>query len=328
MIAPAWLKTPTQPIAVDDAVAYLALAPDVPASRGREIQIGGPDVLAYGEMLDRMSEALGIRTRPRIPVPLLTPWLSSLWIGLVTPVDAEIARPLIEGLSTPTTVTDPSGAQLFDVEPISFREALRRALAEDPDASAMRTGGVRLLHEEVQEVTSAGPLQSIQSAEVLPAGGEASDPNRRVLERAGDAYWRLVGRRFAGVIRAVFHDGRPAVVLLTRWFPLLRFGQPRYEPLDRGGSITWPIVDGLLVSREGRNQGFLRLSIERIGEGEAPERPTLKATLEVHDFYPSIRSSGRLAGIGTRLYGATQRRVHRLTSRAFLRSLARVDLSG
>ena len=60
------------------------------------------------------------------------PWLSSLWIGLVTPVDAGVARPLIEGLSTPTIVTDPSGATLFDVEPISFREALRRAVDEDP----------------------------------------------------------------------------------------------------------------------------------------------------------------------------------------------------
>ena len=59
----------------------------MPASAGREIQIGGPDVLSYGEMLDRMAVALGKRPRPKIPVPFVTPWLSSLWIGLVTPVD-------------------------------------------------------------------------------------------------------------------------------------------------------------------------------------------------------------------------------------------------
>jgi uncharacterized protein YbjT (DUF2867 family) len=134
MIAPAWLKTPTQPIGIDDAVAYLAAAPRVPESQGREIQIGGPDVLAYGEMLDRMAVALGRRPRPKIPVPLLTPWLSSLWIGLVTPVDAGVARPLVEGLATETVVTDPSGAALFDVEPVGFDETLRRALAEDPEA--------------------------------------------------------------------------------------------------------------------------------------------------------------------------------------------------
>lgn len=136
MIAPAWLQTPTQPIGIDDAVAYLAAAPDVPQSQGREVQIGGPDVLAYGEMLDRMAVALGRRPRPKIPVPLLTPWLSSLWIGLVTPVDAGVARPLVEGLSTETVVTDPSGAGLFDVAPVGFDETLRRALAEDPDAAS------------------------------------------------------------------------------------------------------------------------------------------------------------------------------------------------
>jgi uncharacterized protein YbjT (DUF2867 family) len=79
----------------------------VESSIGREVQIGGPDVLTYGEMLDAMADALGVRRRPKVPIPLLTPRLSSLWIGLVTPVDAGIARPLIEGLSTPTTVTDP-----------------------------------------------------------------------------------------------------------------------------------------------------------------------------------------------------------------------------
>lgn len=133
MIAPAWLKTPTQPIGIDDAIAYLAAAPNVPESTGREVQIGGPDVLAYGEMLDRMALALGRRPRPKVPVPLLTPWLSSLWIGLVTPVDAGVARPLVEGLATETIVTDLSGAALFDVEPVSFDETLRRALAEDPE---------------------------------------------------------------------------------------------------------------------------------------------------------------------------------------------------
>jgi uncharacterized protein YbjT (DUF2867 family) len=133
MITPSWLSTPTQPIAVEDVIAYLRSAPDVPPSEGREVQIGGPDVLSYGEMLDRMAYALGTNPRPKLPVPLLTPWLSSLWIGLVTPVDAEIARPLIEGLSTPTTVTDDSMAAEFGVDPVHFSEALSRALDEDPE---------------------------------------------------------------------------------------------------------------------------------------------------------------------------------------------------
>ena len=131
MITPRWLSTPTQPIDIDDVVVYLAAAPHVMASRGREIQVGGADVLAYAQMLDRMAVALGKRPRPMLPVPLLTPWLSSLWIGLVTPVDAQVARPLIEGLATETVVTDPSGAALFDVAPIGFDASLRKAVAAD-----------------------------------------------------------------------------------------------------------------------------------------------------------------------------------------------------
>ncbi len=134
MIAPAWLKNATQPIGVEDALEYLVAAGDADAA-GAEIQIGGPDVLSYGEMLDRMAAALGLPPRPRIPVPFITPWLSSLWIGLVTPVDAGVARPLIEGLAVPTVVSDPSGMRRFPIRPIGFDEALRRAVAEDPEVS-------------------------------------------------------------------------------------------------------------------------------------------------------------------------------------------------
>lgn len=135
MLAPSWLRTPTQPVDVEDAVAYLAAAASEPRAAGREVQIGGPEVLSYGDMLDRMAVALGRRPRPKIPVPLLSPSLSSHWIGLVTPVDAGVARPLIEGLTTETVVTDPSGAMLFDIEPISLDEALERAVAEEGKAA-------------------------------------------------------------------------------------------------------------------------------------------------------------------------------------------------
>ncbi len=134
MIAPAWLKTATQPIGIDDVVEYLRRAPDVSASEGREVQIGGPDVLSYGEMLDRMAVAMGRRPRPMLPVPLLTPRLSALWLGLVTPVDTKVARPLVEGLTTATTVTDPSGAEPFGISTMPFDETLRRALQEDETA--------------------------------------------------------------------------------------------------------------------------------------------------------------------------------------------------
>jgi uncharacterized protein YbjT (DUF2867 family) len=131
MIAPSWLRTPTQPIGIDAVVEYLRRAPDVPESEGREVQIGGPDVLSYSEMLDRMAVAMGKSPRRKVPVPLITPWLSALWLGLVTPVDTNVARPLVEGLTTATVVTDRSGAEPFGISPESFDEALRRALAEE-----------------------------------------------------------------------------------------------------------------------------------------------------------------------------------------------------
>jgi uncharacterized protein YbjT (DUF2867 family) len=136
MIAPSWLKTATQPIGIDDVVEYLSRAPAVAESAGREVQIGGPDVLSYGEMLDRMAIAMGTRPRPKLPVPFITPWLSALWLGLVTPVDTNVARPLVEGLRTATTVTDPSGAEPFGIEPLGFDETLRLALAEEEAAAS------------------------------------------------------------------------------------------------------------------------------------------------------------------------------------------------
>ncbi|HWL91013.1 MAG TPA: NAD(P)H-binding protein [Actinomycetota bacterium] len=130
MVAPAWLRVRTQPIGLDDAIEYLRLAPFTPESEAREVEIGGPDVLSYGEMLGVVARELGKREPPMVPVPVLTPWLSSLWIGLITPVDAGVARPLVEGLSTETIVTDPSGAAPFDVEPRPFAETVRLALHE------------------------------------------------------------------------------------------------------------------------------------------------------------------------------------------------------
>jgi uncharacterized protein YbjT (DUF2867 family) len=140
MIAPSWLRTATQPIAIDDVIEYLSRAPHVPESIGREVQIGGPDILAYGEMLDRMALAMDLRPRPKLPVPFITPWLSALWLGLVTPVDTNVARPLVEGLRTETVVTDPSGATPFQIAAIPFDDALKRALEEEHSPADEQAG--------------------------------------------------------------------------------------------------------------------------------------------------------------------------------------------
>ncbi|MCW2988707.1 MAG: hypothetical protein JWM24_1645 [Solirubrobacterales bacterium] len=131
MVTPRWVTTRTQPIAVEDAISYLAAAADLESPRDREIQIGGPDVTTYGGMIDELARALGRHPPFRLTLPVLTPALSSLWIGLVTPVDAGVARPLVEGLATETIVTDPAGMELFDgigrtSLPVALREAVEK----------------------------------------------------------------------------------------------------------------------------------------------------------------------------------------------------------
>jgi uncharacterized protein YbjT (DUF2867 family) len=130
MITPKWTATKTQPIAIADVLRYLMQAPDTEAAHGIEIEIGGPDVTTYAGMMDACADALGIGARPRVPVPVLSPWLSSLWVGLVTPVDVGVARPLIEGAESETIVHDPEGMKLFEVSPVTLPEAMSAAVLE------------------------------------------------------------------------------------------------------------------------------------------------------------------------------------------------------
>jgi uncharacterized protein YbjT (DUF2867 family) len=133
MVTPRWVDTRTQPIAIDDATAYLAAAADLELPVDREIQIGGPDVTTYGGMIDALATVIGRRRPIRITVPVLSPRVSSLWIGLVTPVDAGVAKPLVEGLATETVVDDRAAEQLIGARALTpMREALRRAWENSP----------------------------------------------------------------------------------------------------------------------------------------------------------------------------------------------------
>jgi uncharacterized protein YbjT (DUF2867 family) len=131
MITPKWVNTLTQPIAEDDVLRYLADALDQPESVGKVIEIGGADVVTYGDMITAYARLRGLH-RKLIPVPLLTPSLSSHWVTLVTPISTFIARPLIEGLKTEVVVTSPLARELFPFEPVGYEEAIRRVLEKEP----------------------------------------------------------------------------------------------------------------------------------------------------------------------------------------------------
>lgn len=130
MICPRWVYTRTQPIAIRDVLDYLTAALSTPESSGRVIEIGGADVVSYGEMMLAYAQVRGLR-RWMLPVPVLTPHLSSLWVNLVTPIPGAIARPLIGGLRNESVVRDPSAQSIFpEIRPVSYRVAVERALAK------------------------------------------------------------------------------------------------------------------------------------------------------------------------------------------------------
>jgi uncharacterized protein YbjT (DUF2867 family) len=133
MVCPKWVATPAQPIAVEDVLDYLMAALDLQSGESRVFEIGGPDRVCYGEIMLEYARQRGLR-RIMIPVPVLTPYLSSLWLGLVTPVYARIGRKLIEGLRNPTVVEDPSALDAFSIRPRGLREAIARAIAHEDQA--------------------------------------------------------------------------------------------------------------------------------------------------------------------------------------------------
>jgi uncharacterized protein YbjT (DUF2867 family) len=128
MICPRWVVTRTQPIAVEDVLAYLVAALPLAESTGRIIDIGGPEILTYREMMLRVAHALGLK-RWLIKVPVLTPRLSSYWVGLVTPVPVRPARALIEGLRHETICENDDAKTIFQIAPIGFDQAVKRALS-------------------------------------------------------------------------------------------------------------------------------------------------------------------------------------------------------
>lgn len=127
MLCPRWLTTPTQPIAVDDVLAYLLAAKDLPPGESKVFEIGSPDVTTYGGMIREYAHQKGLR-RWLISVPVLTPHLSSLWLALVTPAAFEVGRHLIEGLKNPTVVRDRTALDVFPIRPVGIRQAIQKAL--------------------------------------------------------------------------------------------------------------------------------------------------------------------------------------------------------
>ena len=126
MICPRWLTTPTQPIAIDDVLDYLLAAKDLPQGESRVFEIGSPEVATYGELIREYARQQGLR-RWLVFVPVLTPYLSGLWLALVTPATYEVGRHLIEGLKNPTVVRDSKALEVFSIKPMGVKAAIEQA---------------------------------------------------------------------------------------------------------------------------------------------------------------------------------------------------------
>jgi uncharacterized protein YbjT (DUF2867 family) len=135
MLCPRWVRTPAQPIAIEDVIAYLTAAIDLPLDGHRTFEIGGAEQVSYADIMQEYARQRGLR-RILIDVPLLTPRLSSLWLGLTTPVYARVGRKLVESLRNPTVVRDPGALEAFPIRPMGLRQAIERALSNEDRAFA------------------------------------------------------------------------------------------------------------------------------------------------------------------------------------------------
>jgi uncharacterized protein YbjT (DUF2867 family) len=200
MIAPRWVATPAQPIAIEDVLAYLIEALKLLPGQSRIFEIGGTGPASYGEIMQEYARQRGLR-RTIIPVPVLTPHLSSLWLGLITPLYARIGRKLIESLRHPTVVRDRSALEVFSVRPRGIREAIARALGNE-DRKYAETRWSDALSSGSRPASWGGVrfgsrLVDSRVTHVKRAPAQAFEPIRRIGGQTGwyygDWLWRIRG---------------------------------------------------------------------------------------------------------------------------------------
>jgi hypothetical protein len=167
-----------------------------------------------------------------------------------------------------------------------------------------------------------GSVDSMQVAEVrLPRSELERRWTPEYLERLARTYWSFLSRFSLGLIRVLYSEDSREVVFIARPFVLLRFHKPQYEIDADGGTVTWPVDRGVLVARDGRGRGFLRLAVRRRPVADDSGEVTLVVSSEVVSFYPTIA-----ARFSRWIYEQTQLRIHVIVTHAFLRSLANLEL--
>lgn len=200
MICPKWVRIMAQPIAIEDVTAYLVEALSLPADESEIFEIGGPDQMSYGEIMQRYATQRGLR-RWMIPVPFLTPYLSSLWLGLVTPLYSRVGKKLVDSLRNPTMVSDNSALESFSVRPRSTDKAIARALVNEDEyiaqsrwSDAFSSGGEQ---KSWGGIRFGSRLVDSRTRNVTAKPAEAFTPIRRIGGQTGWYYgnwlWKIRG---------------------------------------------------------------------------------------------------------------------------------------
>lgn len=309
MVTPRWVDTRCQPVAVRDVLYYLAesLTADV---TGRVLDVGGPEVLSYRQMMAQYAEVAGLRKRLIVPVPLLTPGLSSRWIGLVTPIPPSLARPLIESLINDVVVTGQAAADVMPTEQLPYREAVRRALGQsltgDVPSSWARAelGGRPPAEQQPTDPTWAGGTVKIDRREAKVAASP-DEVFRVVCSIGGRKGWYSVGWlwRLRGLIDSMLGGVG------------MRRGRLHPQELAIGDPIDFWRVEALHSNR------VLRLHAEMLLPGEA----WLQWQIEPTETGAAIVQTARFhpRGLLGRMYWIAVAPFHRFVFPGMLRGICR-----
>jgi uncharacterized protein YbjT (DUF2867 family) len=305
LITPRWVKMRAQPIAIEDVIAYLVAALEAPVEGSAVFEIGGADQISYLEIMQEYARQRG-RRRVMIPVPVLTPRLSSLWLGLVTPLYARVGRELIDSVRHDTVVHDPRVLTVFRVRPRGIREAIARALAnEEREFAETRWSDAISSHDIARSWPGAkfGPrLVDARIAHVCVPAAQAFAPIARVGGRTGwyygDWLWRLRG----------FLD------LLVGGVGIRR-GRRDPDRLAPGDTVDWWRVEAFEAGRLLRLAAEMKLPGRAWLQFEVADTPTGSTITQTAIFDP--------VGIIGLAYWYGLAPLHRLVFSRMLRRIAR-----
>lgn len=318
MITPRWVNTECQPIAVENVLHYLVECLNHPQTRGRILDIGGANVLTYREIMSTMAELRGLPKRIIIPVPVLTPNLSSLWIHLVTPVSSRIARPLAEGLRNRVVCRDDEVLRMMPQRLLTVREAIQAALAGetaneiesswkdagpipgDPDFSGGTT------YVDRRETTISAPASDVFRT-LCRLGGENGYYSSRWL-------WRL-----RGWLDILFGG------------PGLRRGRRDPQSVRFGDALDFWRVTAVDPDRRLRLQAEMKLPGEAILEFEifpvgASSRGGLRSAMENREVRLMQTALFKPRGLAGILYWYSVMPLHSIVFRGMLRGIERAAL--